>query len=91
MSNDNKIKIGFGLCFLGLFVALLSLVPAIIPDAGTLPWPILAGSIIYLPGSVLVFFSSKGETRNSNFNKIRFVRIGFVAIIAILSIRIFQA
>lgn len=80
-------KIGFGLCLAGLLVALLSLVPAIVPP-GSLPWPVFVGSMIYLPGAFLAFFSTRGQERKAMFNQIRMVRLGFFAVLAILFISI---
>lgn len=90
MAPETRIKIGFGLCVVGLLIALLSLVPAIVP-ANQIPWPVFVGTMVYMPGSALVFFSSQGQARNRNYNLVRFVRLGFFAVIVILSIRIFMA
>ncbi|MBX3114880.1 MAG: hypothetical protein KF836_09975 [Fimbriimonadaceae bacterium] len=80
-------KIGFGLCVAGLAVALLSLVPAIVRP-GELPWPVFVGSMIYLPGAFLAFFSTRGKDRKIMFNQIRMVRLGFFFVLAILFISI---
>ena len=76
-----------GFCIAGLFVALLSFVPAIVPEY-SLPWPVFVGSFIYVPGASLIFFSAKGADRQMVFNKIRMIRLGFLAVIAILITRI---
>lgn len=76
------VKTGMVICIAGLAVSVLSLVPAVVP-AGVFPWPVFAGSAIYFPGAFLAFFSSRGKERNQVFNQLRFVRLGFVAVIVI--------
>lgn len=80
-------KTGMVLCILGLIVALLSFVPAVVPEY-SLPWPVFVGSFIYLPGASLIFFGAKGSDRQMVFNQIRMIRLGFLAVIAILITRI---
>ena len=89
MTAENRIKLGFGLCIAGLAIAALSLIPAIVAP-NELPWPIFAGSIVYFPGSILVFFSSRGADRKKHYNAVRFVRLGFVGVIVLLTIRLFS-
>lgn len=89
MTSQTKIKIGYSLCILGLAVAFLTLIPAIVP-INVLPWPIFVGSMIYLPGSFLIFFTAQGQDRNAAFNKIRMIRLGFLAVVVILTVRIMQ-
>lgn len=90
MKAETLNKIGFALCVVGLAIALLSLVPAIVPD-GELPWPVFVGSMVYLPGSFLVFFTSKGKDRATQVNKVRLVRIGFFAVIALMSLKVLSS
>lgn len=71
-----------GTCVAGLGVSLLSLVPGVVPT-GVFPWPVFAGTAIYFPGAFLAFFSSRGQERNRVFNNLRFVRLGFVAVIVV--------
>lgn len=87
MSAETRVKIGYGLCIAGLVIALISLIPLIVPP-DQLPWPVFVGSMVYLPGSFLVFFSSKGTDRKVQFNRIRLIRLGFFAVIAISCLRI---
>lgn len=81
-------RIGLAICVLGLVVACLSLIPALVPP-GEFPWPVFVGAFIYLPGSFLVFFGSKGKERNQAYNLVRLIRIGFFAIIALTLFTIF--
>lgn len=76
MLNDRSIVFGFGLAVVGLLVAMGGLIPGVVPK-GQFPWPIIAGSAIYIPGAFLAFFSSKGKSRNQVFAWLRFVRMGF--------------
>lgn len=87
MGAETRIKIGYGFCLTGLAIALLSLVPSIVPP-DQVPWPVFVGTMVYMPGSFLVFFSAKGMERNRHFNTIRMVRLGFFAVIAILTARV---
>lgn len=76
-------KIGLTLCLMGLAVAILSVVPGVVPK-NTAPWPILVGSAIYFPGAFLAFFSTRGMDRRRVLNMLRFVRLGFIAVIVLL-------
>jgi hypothetical protein len=90
MAESKLPRIGYFFCVLGLGVAMLSLLPGIVPP-GDFPWPIFVGSAIYFPGAFLAFFLTKGKDRNKIFNQLRFIRLGFIAIMAILMIIIFRS
>jgi hypothetical protein len=83
MVKENYPKIGLGLCILGLAVSVLSVVPSVVPP-GDFPWPIFVGSMIYFPGAFLAFLMSKGKERNKTFNLLRFIRLGFIAVIMLV-------
>ncbi len=82
-------KIGLSLCVVGLFVAVLTVVPGVVPSGGA-PWPIIVGSAIYFPGAFLAFFSSRGQDRRRVINYLRFVRLGFLAVVMLLIFSITQ-
>ena len=79
-------KLGLGMAAAGLVVALLSVVPAVVPREG-FPWPLLVGSAIYLPGAFVLIFCTKGMERRSAMTTLRFVRLGFVAVLAVVLYR----
>lgn len=79
-------KVGLGLAIVGLAVALLSLLPSVTPR-GVFPWPLLVGSAIYLPGAFMLIFGSKGMEQRSAMSTLRFVRLGFVAVLAVVLFR----
>lgn len=83
MVKENLPQIGLGLCVLGLVIAALSVVPAVVAPGG-FPWPIFVGSMVYFPGAFMAFFLSKGKNRNKMFNQLRFVRLGFIAVIILI-------
>ena len=83
MVKENLPKIGLGLCIVGLLVAFLSVVPAIVPPGG-FPWPVFVGSMIYFPGAITAFMSAKGKERNKTFNQLRFIRLGFLAVMILV-------
>lgn len=80
-------KIGFSVAVAGLALSLLSLVPAVV-SAKDFPWPLLVGSFVYLPGAFLVMIGSRGEQMKEAMGKLRFVRMGFIAVFAIAIMRI---
>lgn len=90
MTPATRSKIGYTLCGVGLAVAFLSMVPAVVPY-GTPPWPIFFGSAIYIPGAFLVFFSSKGADRNRAFSNLRLIRFGFLIVIAVLIVQLVRS
>ena len=79
-------KLGLGMAMAGLAVALLSVFPAVTPRDG-FPWPLLVGSAIYLPGAFILIFSTRGLERRTSMTTRRFVRIGFVAVLAVVLYR----
>ncbi|MFM9873545.1 MAG: hypothetical protein ACKVQS_08800 [Fimbriimonadaceae bacterium] len=83
MVKENLPKFGLGLCILGLAVAFLSIVPAVVPS-GSFPWPVFVGSVIYFPGAMMAFMLSHGKDRNKRFNQLRFIRLGFIAVMVLV-------
>ena len=87
MVKEKLPQIGLGLCLLGLAVAFLSVVPAIVPS-GDFPWPVFVGSMIYFPGAMMAFMLTKGKERNKTFNQLRFIRLGFLVVMVLVMIAI---
>lgn len=83
-------KLGLGMAVTGLAVALLSVVPAVTPPDG-FPWLLLAGSAIYLPGGFMLVFGTRGTEQRSAMLALRFVRLGFVAVLAVVLWRMMSA
>ena len=79
--------IGFGTALAGLGIALLSLIPAI-SQGQVLPWPLIAGSAVYLIGGLCLAFNARGEAGKKALIRLRFVRLSFVVIFVILLQRI---
>ena len=79
-------KIGLGVAVGGLAVALLSVVPSISPRE-QFPWALMVGAAIYLPAAILLVFFTKGEERKAAIGKLRFVRLGFIAVFAFVIFR----
>ena len=84
--NEAFRKIGLCTAVGGLVVALLSFVPVISPK-GSFPWALIVGATIYLPGAFLLVFGSKGADRKAAIGKLRFVRLGFIAVFAFVIFR----
>ncbi len=82
-------QLGTSLCIVGLVIALTSLVPAVVKP-GSFPMPIIYGSVVYLPGAFLAFFSARGRERNRVFWQLRFIRLGFVAVLAVAMFQIMR-
>ena len=76
-------KAGYALALLGFAIALVCLVPGLFGKE-EFPWPILVGSFIYLNGAFLVMFSTRGKDARKALGSLRFVRLGFVAVFAVL-------
>ena len=79
MTPETRIKIGTGLCVLGLAVALVSL---FMTRPGEFPIMLFVGAFIYLPGSFLAFLSAQGKERNKVFWSLRFIRLAFFGAVA---------
>ena len=78
---------GYALAVLGLVMAASSLLPAINPQ-NSVPWPLFVGSFVYLHGGFLVVLGSRGPDAKAHVGRLRFVRLGFVAVVAILVMRL---
>ncbi|MBS1708177.1 MAG: hypothetical protein JSS65_05575 [Armatimonadetes bacterium] len=89
MTPETRVKIGSAMCVVGLAVAMLSLMPGVTP-AGEFPLLIFVGSFIYGPGAFLAFLSAQGKGRNQVFTSLRFIRLGFFAVIAITIFKIMK-
>ncbi len=87
MVKEKLPQIGLGLCLLGLVVAFLSIVPAVVPSGG-FPWPVFVGSLIYFPGAMMAFMLTKGKERNKTFNQLRLVRLGFLIVMVLVMMAI---
>lgn len=88
---DTKAKMraaGYVLAALGLLVAAASLVPAVVPK-GEFAWPIFVGSFIYLNGAFLVFIGSQTADRKAHMVRLRFIRLGFVAVLLLVIWQLF--
>ena len=83
-------KLGLGMAAAGLVVALLSVVPSVVPRDG-FAWPLLVGSSIYLPGAFILVFCTRGMERRTAMTTLRFVRLGFVAVLAVVLYRMVSA
>lgn len=81
-------KVGYALALLGFAVALVSIVPGVF-GKHDFPWTLIVGSFIYLHGGLLIVFGSRGKEARQNLMSLRFVRLGFVAIFAVLVWRLF--
>ena len=86
--REKLIKAGFSVAAIGLVVALFSIVPGLF-GKDDFPWPILLGSFLYLHGAFMVYFAARGPEMKRHMIKLRFVRLGFVLVFAILVWRIF--
>ncbi|MCA0360559.1 MAG: hypothetical protein LCH41_05850 [Armatimonadetes bacterium] len=82
-------KLGFGLCILGLLIAVASLIPGVVGPTD-FPWPLFVGGFIYLPGAFMAFFATKPSERMKMMNTIRMIRVGFFMIIALIFMRLAQ-
>lgn len=80
---DAKAKlrtVGYVLALVGLFTAAASLVPTVVPKDG-FPWPLFVGSFVYLNGAFLVYFGAPTKDRKEHMGKLRFIRLGFAAVV----------
>jgi hypothetical protein len=87
--RDRLRALGFQIAVFGLLVACVSLVPQFF-GKDEFPWTLLVGSFIYLHGAfmVLVFSRSKSDVKK-NLGALRFVRLGFVVVFALLVWKLF--
>jgi hypothetical protein len=72
---------GYVLAVLGLFVAASSLV---LFSKEQFPWTLFLGSFVYLFGAFMVFFGSRKDDPKTAMARLRFIRLGFVAVFALL-------
>lgn len=86
---DRAVRFGFLLSLVGFAIACLSLFPNA-PGSKGFPWPVFAGSAVYLPGAIVAFLNSRGRERNQTFMWLRVIRFGFFAILAIALFRMTQ-
>ncbi len=80
--------VGFTLAVVGLLFAASSLVPGFIPKE-QFPWPLLVGSFIYLNGAFLVMIGSRGGDAKLQMGRLRFIRLGFVAVFGLIVWKMF--
>lgn len=83
MTVDLRCKAGLGLAIVGLLVSLLCLVPAV-AHGQVLPWPLFAGSFVYLAGGLLLALNARGPVGKKYMIVLRVVRFGFVAIFLLM-------
>lgn len=85
MSRELATRIGLGLASLGMLVALLSWVPSV-RQVGGIIVPLIAGSVVYLAGGLLLAFNARGPEGKKAMNILRVIRLSFaaVAIVAIM-------
>jgi hypothetical protein len=83
-------QLGYWLAIAGLIVALVSIVPGVF-GKDQFPWTLLVGSFIYLHGSFLVLFGSRGVDPKKTMGVLRFVRLGFVVIFVVLIMQVLNA
>ena len=76
-------KLGFALAILGLVVALTAIVPGLFKK-DEFPWTLLVGSFLYLHGGLLVVFASRGVDAKQTIGSLRFIRLGFVLVFAVM-------
>ncbi len=87
MTREKAAQISFYVCIFGLVVSFASLLPSF-NGPYAVPWPIFVGSAIYLPASFVYIFASRGKNLKLAVGKLRFIRLGFAAVMAILVWRI---
>jgi hypothetical protein len=75
--------LGYALAVLGLAIAAVSLVPAWF-DRDDFPWPLFIGSFVYLNGAFLAFFSAPRAEKKGAMLRLRYVRLGFVALVGVI-------
>jgi hypothetical protein len=76
-----------GVCLFGLAVALIGLLP-VFADPKSFPWPIFVGPAIYMPAAIGLVVSQRGVDRRAAMTKLRFIRLGFVAVFAVAVYRL---
>ena len=86
---DRSVRFGFALCIVGFLIALGTFIPQVV-GPHDFPWPVLAGSLVYMPGAFLAFASARGPGRNQVIMWVRVIRFGFFAILMIGMLRIAQ-
>lgn len=80
--------LGYALAGAGLLFASSSLVPGFV-GKDQFAWPLLVGSFVYLHGAFLVLIASRGKESKANMNRLRFIRLGFVAVFALIVWKMF--
>lgn len=83
MTKEQLSKTGFGVAIAGFVVSTLSLVPAFSANQW-LPWPLIAGSMMYVLGFFYCVGNSKREEVKGAISRLRVVRIGIFIIVLIL-------
>jgi hypothetical protein len=78
--------LGLAIAGLGLLVSMLTLVPGVVPNT-MFPWPLFVGAFIYFPGAFLLFFAAKRQGNRKNMLYLRFIRLGFAAVLLIFIIQ----
>lgn len=76
-----------GVCLFGLGVALIGLLP-VFSEKDSFPWPVFAGPAIYMPAAFGLVYLSRGPNMKSMMTKLRFIRLGFVAVFAVAVYRL---
>ena len=80
---------GFLLACVGLAIAAVSVLPGVL-SIGSFPWPLIVGTAIYLPGAFMVMIGSRGPGMKEAIGRLRFVRLGFIAVFAFAVFRLFN-
>lgn len=82
-------KAGYIVAVVGLATALVSIIPGVF-GKDQFPWTLMLGSFIYLHGSFMVLFGSRGVDPKRTMGPLRFVRLGFVVIVLVMIMQIFN-
>ncbi len=83
---EHGVKVGLGLCLSGRVIALTSMVPSLAGPAG-FPWAMFAGTMVYLPGALMVAYFARGEEGRNSVSLLRFVRLGVAAVMLVAIMR----
>lgn len=82
MDKERQAKIGFGIAIAGMAVTALTLVPAF-SENQFFPWPLIAGSMIYILGSFYFIAHARGDFAKVAMTRLRIVRVAIFLIVVI--------
>ena len=82
MDLGTRRKVGLSIAISGIGIAAINLVPAVFYWSAV-PWLLIIGSLVYVPGALLYSMNAKGMDRKQITLRLGLIRLGFVAVLVV--------